>query len=221
MLRVLFVQEVSRTIPIYQTFPIFAAILGVLFLEERLSPLLWTAVLATVAGAVLLSVRYEEPYRRLALHRSLFPLMLGSAIAGSAYVAGKIAVADLPVLYTHGVRALGLGGVLLLGSLRPATVREVRVLLREGRWAFAIVGFNEVVLASSSLILALWALSLGPVSLVTALVGTRSLFVVVYGTLLGLRFRGFLGEEVTPGSLAVKFASVALIMLGVGAIGLH
>jgi uncharacterized membrane protein len=220
LLRVLYSQEVSRTVPVYQTFPVFTALLAVFFLGEDLSAFHWAAIMATVAGAVLISLRLDQGYRGVFLHRSFFLLMLGSAIAAAAHVTGKVALDDLPVLHTHAVRSLGLSGALLLGALRPAPLREVRDLLRQRSPAFAILGMNEVVLASSSMILTLWALSLGPVSLVTTLVATRSFFVLLYSTALALRFTGFLGEQTSRRALAVKIVSTSLIVAGVAAIAM-
>ena len=220
LLRVLYSQEVSRTIPVYQTFPIFAALLAVVFLGEDLSSVHWVAILATVAGAVLISLRLDQGYHSLFLHRSFFLLMLGSTIAAAAHITSKVALDDLPVLNTHALRSLGLSGILLLGAFRPVALREVRDLVRQRSPAFAILGMNEVVLASTSMILTLWALSLGPVSLVTTLVATRSFFVLLYSTILALRFTGFLGEETSARSLAVKVVSTSLIVAGVAAIAL-
>jgi len=220
LLRVLYSQEVSRTVPVYQTFPIFTALLAVVFLGEDLSVVHWIAIVATVAGAVLISLRLDQGYRSLLLHRSFFLLMLGSGIAAAAHVTSKVALDDLPVLNTHALRSLGLSGVLLLGALRPAALRDVRGLLRQRSPAFAILGMNEVVLASSSMLLTLWALSLGPVSLVTTLVATRSFFVLLYSTALALRFTGFLGEETSARTLVVKIVSTSLIVAGVAAIAL-
>ncbi len=220
LLRVLYSQEVSRTIPVYQTFPIFAALLAVVFLGEDLSSVHWVAILATVAGAVLISLRLDQGYHSLFLHRSFFLLMLGSTIAAAAHITSKVALDDLPVLNTHALRSLGLSGILLLGAFRPVALREVRDLVRQRSPAFAILGMNEVVLASTSMILTLWALSLGPVSLVTTLVATRSFFVLLYSTVLALRFTGFLGEETSARSLAVKVVSTSLIVAGVAAIAL-
>ena len=220
MFRALFSQEVSRVIPVYQTFPIFAAFMAALFLDERLAPLQWAAVVVTVAGAVLLSVQRDEIHRRLFLHRSFLIVMLGSVVAASAFIVGSIALEELPVINTHALRNLGLSGVLLAVSLRPAPWREVRELLRRRSPALALVGVNEFLLANAGFLLALWALSLGPVTLVTTLVATRSLFLVLYSTLLTMRFRGLLGERMTAATVTVKFAAVTLILGGVAGISL-
>ena len=57
-------------------------------------------------------------------------------------------------------------------------------------------------------------------TLVTTLVATRSLFLVLYSTLLTMRFRGLLGERMTAATVTVKFAAVTLILGGVAGISL-
>ena len=220
MLRVMYSQEATRTVPIYQTFPIFAAVMGIVFLDEHLSALHWAAIVATVAGAALLAMRHDDEYKRLFLHKSFFILMVASAIAASAHMASKLAVTDMPVLYTHALRSLGLGGILLAAGLRPQAIRDVGLLLRDRRAAFAFVGTNEFALATVSLMLGLWALSLGPVGPVTALTATRSAFLLLYSTALALKFKGFMGEKVTGGAMLLKGVSVALMILGIAGIAL-
>ena len=221
LIYVLSSQEVSRTVPIAQSAPIFAAILGFLFLGESLSPIHWLAVLVTASGAVLLSVRHDEEHRGVFLHRSLLLLMAGSVITAAGLVTGKVPLDILSVPLTHGFRSLGLSLVLLVASIFNTEARqEVASLVRghsEGLW---LVAFSELVLVSGGFILLLWAISIGSVGLVTAIGATRSLFVLLYSTVLTLGFRDILGENVTPRAVTVKLVSVALIVMGVGAIAL-
>ena len=217
---VLFTQEVSRTSPILNTHPIYAALIAVIFLDERLTTYHWLAIMATVTGAILLSVRQDQQYRGLFLHPSLYILMMAGVLFAGGNVANKIALEDLPILNAHGLRSLGLGVVLLFGSLRPVAMREIRDLLRQRSPALVIIGLNALVLATIIMLMTNWALSLGPVSLVSTLLGTRSLFVVLYSITLTLRFSGFLGEQVSAGVVAVKVVSTALIVGGVATITL-
>ena len=214
-MRVLFSQEVSRTIPVTQTAPIFAAVIALVFLDETISALQWVAILATVAGAALLSLRMEAGGGSVFLHRSFFPLILGAVIFGAANVIGKVALDDLPVMYTHAMRSLGLGSTFLLLNLRPAPLANVREFISQRSPALIFVSINELIIANGALVLLLWALSLGPVSLVTALVGTRAMFVVLYSTTLALVWKGALGEETSAGSIAVKAGSTSLIVAGI------
>lgn len=220
LFRVLFTEEVSRSIPIFQTFPIFTAIIATLFLDERLAPLQWLAIIATVFGAVLLSLRIDSEYRRLFLHRSFLLLMIGSLVAALSFIAGKVAVDTLPVLYAHGLRIVGVAGVFIAFNARPAPVREVARMVRTRSPALGFVGLNEVVLVNAALLLTLLALSLGSASPVTTLLATRSLFVFLYSTGLALVWHGFLGEETAGGAVVVKAASTAVIVAGVVGVSL-
>ncbi len=214
----LYRQEVSRVIPVYQTYPIFTALIAFLFLGERLDTVEWLAMLAVVGGAVLLSFRRDESGCGFLLDRAFLLLMLGSAIEGSSFVFGKSAVNDLPVLFTHALRLLSLGSVLLALNLRRRSLEQVLWFVRTRSPALKYVALNQLVLSNASQFLFLWALSLGPTTLVTALSGLRAFFVVVYALVLARVWRGALGEVATPATVTVKLFSTILIVGGVAVI---
>lgn len=220
LMHVLYANEVSRTIPVFQSYPIFTAIYAFFFLGEKLGAVEWLAIVVVVAGAVLISLRPGSSYRSLFLDKAFVLLMIGSAIQGSAHVFGKVAVDELPVLFTHALRSLSLGGVFLAFSLRSGPVDDVRTFIRTCSPALRFVAMNELIIATAGLLLLLWALSLGPASLVTALSSARAFFLVIYSTALALVWRGALGEITTRGVVAIKLASTALIVAGVAAIAL-
>ena len=215
LMRVLYTREVSRTIPVTQTAPIFAAFIALIFLDETLSALQWAAVSSTVGGAVLLSLRMDGGISTIFLHRSFYLLILGANIFAVANVLGAIAVDDLPLLFTHALRSLGLGGVFLMFSVRARPWADVRSLYATRSPALLLFAINEMIVANTALLLFLWALSEGPVALVTALFSTRALLVVFYSTGLALIWKGSLGEETSSGTLVVKVASATLIVGGV------
>jgi uncharacterized membrane protein len=218
--RVLFTQEVSRTIPVVQSAPIFAALLAVVVLDESISVIQWLGIVATVLGSVFLSLRITAGIKSIILHRSFYLLMISAFMFGAANVAGKVALDELPVLYTHGLRMLALGLVFLMFSFRLAPLVDVRRFFSQRSPALLFVSTNEFITANVGILLLLWALSLGPASLVTALLGTRALFVVLYSTGLAIVWRGALGEETSPGIVAIKVFSTMLIVAGVVAIAL-
>ena len=220
MMRILYSQEVSRTVPVTQTAPIFAALIGVAFLGESVSAFQWLAIVATVLGAVTISLRLGANYRGVVLHGSFFLLIIAAFIMATANVIGKVALDDLPVMYTHGLRSLALGGVFLAVNARRAPIANVADFIRHRCPALKFVALNELVIANAGLLLLLWALSLGPVSLVTALVAARAMFVVIYSSVLALVWKGALGEQTDRGAIAVKVASTALIIGGVAGIAI-
>ena len=217
---VLFREEVSRAVPIIQSAPIFTALFAFLFLGEDLGPIEWLATVAVVAGAVALSVRTGSDYPGSILRPSFLVLMAASALQGSSHIFSKLAVDELPVLSTHALRSLSLAAVMLLFNLRPDPWRDVVGFVRDRSPALRFVAFNELVVATAGLLLLLWALSLGPAALVTALSGTRAFFLVVYSTALALAWKGALGEVTTRSAIAAKVASTGLIVGGAAAIAL-
>ena len=217
-LRVLFTQEVSRTIPVMQSAPIFAALLALSVLDESISPLQWLGIVATVIGSATLSLRTTVGLKGIFLHRSFYLLMPAAFMIGASNVIGKIALDELPVLPTHGLRMFALGLVFVLFSWRTAPWADVRGYFARRSPALLFVGTNEFITANVGIVLLLWALSLGPASLVTALLGTRALFVVLFSTGLAFVWKGALGEQTSPGIIATKMLSTALIVGGVVAI---
>ena len=213
-------REVTRTIPVVQTYPIFVAPLAVLFLDESLRAFHWFAILVTVAGAVMMSMRQNTGGRGLVIDRSFYELLGASLLLAGMNLAAKQAVETLPVLLVHGLRSLGVAAVLMAFGARHEPLNEVRRMIAERSPALGLFGLNEFVIVNTGMILNLWATSLGPISLVSALTGSSSLFLLVYSTLLGLRFRGLLGEQVGRRAVIVKASATTLIVAGVMVISL-
>ena len=71
-----------------------------------------------------------------------------------------------------------------------------------------------------SILLSVYAYSLGPASLVAAVLATRPLFVFVASTILSRVRWQLLDESLTPQALAVKGISIVMIVGGVGALSL-
>ena len=216
--RILFTQEVSRTVPIQQAAPIFAALMAIFLLNESISLLQWLGIVATVSGCALLSIRFNPTEGSIMLHKSFYVLMLSALLLGGANVVGKIALKELPVVYTHGVRMLTLGAIFLIFSLRPLPWTDVKGFFLRRSPVLLLVSVNEFVTANVAMFLLLWALSEGPVSLVTAIWSTRALFIVLYGIGLATIWRGALGEQISPSTVATKILSASLIVAGVAAI---
>ena len=102
-----------------------------------------------------------------------------------------------------------------LWGFRRSTLVDVKRLVLRERPALALIAVNSLLIAQIPMFLVLWAFSKGPVSLVSALFVTHSFFVLLFSTLLTLRFKNLLGESITKTAVLVKFLSVALIACGV------
>ena len=210
----LYKQEVSRAAPVYESHPMFTALIAFFALGERLGALEWLALAAVVAGAGTLSVRPSASRRLPTMDKAFLLLLAGSAVEGTSNVLGKAAVDELPTLFAHALRMLALGGALLSLNLRRRPWADVRLLARRRSPALAYMAVN-IAIANAGLFLFLWALSLGPAGPVAALFSSRALFIVLYSTAIALIWRGSLGETTTPGAVALKIGATALIVAGV------
>ncbi len=76
------------------------------------------------------------------------------------------------------------------------------------------------VIALVGIVLSFWAMEQGPVSLVSAILGTRPGFVFVFAVALTYIFPSILKERLTRGAAITKIISIALIIAGVTIINL-
>ena len=93
MLYIMKKEEVSRIIPLVSTYPVFVAIMAVLFLGETLYYLQWIAIMIVVAGAVMVSARWSPGGSTTWLGASFFLLIGASLLMAVANVTAKYALA--------------------------------------------------------------------------------------------------------------------------------
>ena len=233
--------EASRAVAIAQTNPIYVAIMAMLFLDERISLGQWSGIGLVVAGAVLISVRLfqERPYGRIGPGVSLPTtavmtlgdraavygpaiLLLSAICAAGSFVVTKASLnAHLPVLTVFGIQQATVGAVFFIVGLsggRPAWRSLLSAARRPTVLGMLLAG--EALMPAISILLSVYAYSLGPASLVAAVLATRPLFVFGASTLLSRVRWQLLDESLSPQALAVKGASIAMIVVGVGTLSL-
>ena len=213
MLRTMRSEEVSRIMPVTNTFPIFVAILAVPVLGEDLGWLEWLAIIITVSGAMLISVHWGTDGQGIRLRRSFAVLMVASILFGVANIGSKYAMEQLTFWNMYGINSSCLGAIFLLLSVRPATLRGIRDMAGRNR-ALGLILFNEC-LAMVGFVLSFRAIALGPVSMVSTILSTRPAFVFVYAVAVSRFFPAVLDEHLSRGIIATKIVSIGLIIGGV------
>lgn len=213
MLRTMRSEEVSRVMPVANTFPIFVAILAVPFLGETLGWLQWLAIFITVAGAMLISVRRGAKGRGVRLRKSFASLVVASLFFGIANTMAKYALDDLSFWTLYGINAICLGGLFTLFSLRGRVLRELRDMAGRSR-TLTLLGINEVA-ALTGFLLSFWAMERGPISQVSTILATRPAFVFIFVLGLSRLYPAALDERMGRRAVALKVASIALVIGGV------
>ncbi len=218
-------EDVSRVTPVWQMSPIFAALFAVAILGERVSGTDWLAISLVVSGASLLTFQKSPEVaggigRGLVFKRPLIVVLGGAIIIGLAQNFLKIGADELTVWENLGVRAAGLatGMIISFGRIRNFT-DLVRFLL-SGRWGGALL-ISEGMGPFIGNVFLLQALSLGAVSLVSAVLGTRPIFVLALVLLMARFAYGTLPENMSRGEIALKTVSTVAIVVGVTIIALY
>ena len=206
-------EEVARVIPVTNTHPIFVAIMAVPLLVESLSYLKWLAIIIVVAGAVMISVKKSPSGATTWLSKSFLLLFGVSLLIAAANVASKYALAYVSFWNMSWLFGLCSAGVLLLISLRPHIIRQLTNLEKRDSTIGLITTGRVLVMVS--VILAYLAMDMGPISLVSAVIGTRPIVVVIFALILSRISPTSLEWQPGKGMLALRLIATAMIVGGI------
>ena len=217
MFWVLNTQEVTRVIPVVSISPVFVAVLAVFFLSERLTGLQWGAILLTVSGAALVSMRRSRSGGGVTLGSSFYLLLVASVLTAVGQFLSKVALEEMSLWNMFVMRNGGLALACVLIALRPSLIAETRQVLAD-RVATGLFVVTEGVMVFVAVLLTIWAIDLGPVSLAATLMSTRPMFVLAFTVLLSSSVWKLLDEPLSRDTLALKFGATTMIVIGVSAI---
>ena len=203
--------EASRAVAVSQTNPILVALLAMAILGETIAPLQWAAIALVIAGVALVSV---EGFGRglMKLTPGLTVLVASSITLGLAFFLAKLVLSDLTPWEASGLQMLGMVPAFAVFG-RPANWRRLWKGLGSGP-ALTTFVIGEGLLPQLAIVLFIWSFDLGSVSLASAILATRPLFVFVVGTLLSWRTFGMMQESLRPQALAAKGIAIAMIVGG-------
>lgn len=212
------VGEASRAVAITQIYPIFVAMLAVLILGERLSPLQWASIVLVVLGTMSISLpNFPRGLKGLKPSRGVPVLFASGLFLGVGFFAAKLALQEssFPTVFIY----QQLGTLLaFLPFCRPTVCRQLVGAMKDPKTVGLLV-VGEGILPLVVVAGALQATNLGPVSLVSAFLATTPLFVFILATLLSHARWQVMEEAINRQALMVKFTSIALIIIGVSALG--
>jgi drug/metabolite transporter (DMT)-like permease len=211
-------EEIGRVVPVSQTSPVFAAILGVVFLGEHLAWWGWLAVLLVVAGAAIVSA---DPQKIMSggFKKVYLWVVLAAALIGIAQVLLKISSEHLGVWHNMSIRGSGMFLTLALPVLRPSVVKDLVTFITTKRTAIPVLITEGIgpIFGNGFLLL---ALANGPVSLVSALLGTRPIFILLITLAFAPIAKRALNEQFSRTDVVTKVVSTVAVVTGVVIISL-
>jgi len=209
-------EEVSLVIPVVYSYPIFVAIIAMPLLGEVLSALQWVAVVIVVVGTLLVSAK-KMPTGLNGWLAKFFPLLLFAGLLFAvADVATKYALNYMSFWSAFSLNTFTMSGITLLFAARPEVVKQLIAIKPRKTFVWLIVVDEALTLVA--VVLWYWAMTLGPVSLVSTILGSRPAFVALFALLLSQTLPQFLLNSRSKGLLALRLFATAMIVGGIAII---
>ncbi len=215
--------EPSRVVPmIGSAVPLFTLLLANVVLGEQLTSQQVAAVIFLVVGGVFLSIRLSRAKAIPA--KVLLFVVVGGALFAAHFASVKYLYSHYnPFLagFAYSRFAVGVLAFLFLGPFvlwrRPTdSARTPRRLQKNShKKAYVIAAFlGSKSLATGSLILQNYAISLGSVTLVNALQGMQYFFVLLLAAAVSHWFPRLFQEELRRVALLQKLVGIGLVSIG-------
>lgn len=206
------IDEVSRVIPIWRFNPFFVLMISFVLLGEVLGPYDLLAFFLLMGGGILVSMkRVGDGFH---ISRAFYLTVFSAFMLGASHAVSKLVYNNVP--YIEGFVLIRLGSVIagITILLLPGCARKLA-----GTWKGigSNVKLSLLLLATiqfTAIAIINYAITRGPVSLVTAAGGFQSLFVLILASLLSFKLPHLLTEEVRSGVIVQKVFAIVLLVFG-------
>ena len=210
--------EVTRVVPIIDTYPVFVAVMAIIFLGEDVTPLKWMAIFLVICGAVLASGRPTLPGSLASFGGPFFLLLTASFGIATYSILAKYALGHLDFWHVYAISSIGSAPAFAYAVHAFRAWPQVRLAGRSAGGLAVTWSAHGVI--GLAFLACLWAFELGPVSLSSAIMAARPVIVLTYATLIGILLPKALTERTAGPALLEKGMAAALVTTGVGAMSL-
>jgi transporter family protein len=215
--------EVSRAVPILHMSPLVVIIFATIFLGESLRSLQYMGIILLVVGAAMISLKFRPEtiiekgersvrnyFRKLfGFIDPVFWIILPAMLIFSArnvlvkYVTSQASV--FPIFFWIGIGCFA-ASLLILAFHHPRIFKKGRAGVEH------LISINSI--SAAAFMLFTIAVSIGPVSVITALAALDPLFVFVLAVLLTKFEPKIVSEEMKKSTIELKILSIIIILIG-------
>ena len=221
--------QLARVAPVYYLNPLMVAPMSIVFLDEEVAGVIWVAITMAVVGAALVSWEGAEGGRWAQPRAQGFALLGAFLFALSNVVSKHFFDLVLPGSGTSLDRAefwqlyagsrTGFGMLVFVALATRDVRRRGRRMIGDGKF-IGLVALAEVVV-SGAILAMLGAISLGPVSRVSAIGALGPAVVLLYSVALARMVPSTFGGWVTLRNLPTQVAGIGTITAAVVIISLE
>lgn len=212
--RALATEETSTVIILMQMVPVITVLLSAVFLHETLTGMQIAGFMLIIAAVV--GMYFKPGEFRIRPNAALLFISLASALWGVANVIFKFVAStgtflQLMAFESLGIAAGGLVLVVLFPSVRAAFALTTRTCRTT---AILFIVLNEIFFVTAKL-LAYYAISLGPVSLVSVIGSTQVFFGILFGWLLTRVTVKLFNEDISASGIFKKITLSVMVFVGI------
>lgn len=207
--------ETSTIMTLTQTTPVFAYILGVIFLNELLTGRQIFAALLIITGAVLLSINWNE--RKIQISKKAFWFLISYAIlyASTGILFKSAALGENFWISTFwNFVGLLLVGIVLFAAVKSYRRSFIKMLKTSGKNLLFVNSINETLNLAGN-VLFMFSYLLVPVALVFVAESIQPAMVLIMGIILTIFFPKIIKEDIRKKTLLKKSFAIALIVVGI------
>ena len=212
--KALFLEEVTLTVPVFQTIPVFSFILAYFLLGEVLSIREIFGSLIVITGAVILSIKSSTA--GIFFEKKVLSFMLISSFFAALYDT-LFKFSSINESFWVSIFWLNMGllltGITLFLFVETYRQQFLSLIHSNGRKILSLNIVNEILNVSGSVVFN-FALLLAPIALVTTVGAYQPVFVFITGVFLTLLFPSIGRENLDKKALVHKIISIFIIVLG-------
>ncbi len=206
-------KDVSDMIFLYALTPVFVFLFANFILREAISYSQFLGFLLILSAAISVSARKKANIPLLSF--TAFLILGMDILFALAIVMVKLAfnASSFAVMLVYEGWGLGLGGILIYffsARMRSAFWENFKTTSVK---AFGIIGISETLTVLLNWI-GYYALSIGPVALVSVVGGVRPFFAIILGYLLTLFIPSAISEDISKETLSRKILAAIILTIG-------
>ena len=206
-------EDITRINIWWGTVPIFSLMLAWFVLEETLTGGQGIAFVILLISSFLASIHTR---RKGVSFSKAFWLMLGASFFAASYIVVlryiTVAISTPTAFMLHNVfTALWISLIFFSSSFRQQFKKETRNLT----WGLTTTVIGITAINYLGRLFNIWALSLGPAALISAIGGAQALFVFLLATSISVFYPKVLGEKLDRKNILLKMFALICMIVGI------
>ena len=209
------IEEISRVEPIYLIHTILVPVIGLFFLNERLSLIKYLGIFFIFLSSIFASIRWDKNIKSIN-KSAILSLILGGIFFAIASILMKYSIdekifSDFQIL---SLRALGLFLSAGMPFIKMVNFNNLKIFFSHKRRGLALFIF-ETIFPLISMYLIVLSLNYIEISIVNSLNGSRPIFTIIFSLFLAYTLKQVTQEKLDIVNINIKFTSGILALLGI------